>query len=205
MSLGVRRASSPGVRRLGPAVTLLVTVSALLAGCSGDEDAITTPTSTAPPQQYSTTTAATAPLSAEIIDRYKQFWEIRFEANRQPVNPADPRLGQYATGQQLENVVTETRQRRDQGLAIRRPEPSVYVRRVKLVRVDGDIATLQDCVTNDGIVYRAATGQVVDDKVVTRSLAATMRRVEGTWKLAETRVLQEWEGVEGCARSSDFS
>lgn len=187
-------------------MALTVMVSALtLVGCSGDDDPVTADVSTTPPTQSTTSTAAVDSVAADIVDRYKQFWEVRFEANRQPVNPADPRLRQYATDQQLENVLTETRQRLDQGLAIRRPEQSVYARRVKLLRVDGDAATLQDCVTNDGIVYRVATGQVVDDKVVTRSLAATMRRVEGTWKLAETRVLQEWEGVDGCVRSSDFS
>ena len=64
---------------------------------------------------------------------------------------------------------------------------------------------LQDCATNDGIVYRVATGQVIDDSVVTRSVSATMRRVDGTWKLAEARVLQEWKGVAGCALSGEFS
>ncbi len=76
---------------------------------------------------------------------------------------------------------------------------------MKLINLEGDTAELQDCVTNDGIVYRVATGEVVDSSVVTRSLSATMRLVDGAWKLADTRVLQEWEGVAGCAQSSDFS
>jgi hypothetical protein len=50
-----------------------------------------------------------------------------------------------------------------------------------------------------------ATGQVLDDGVVTRSVEATMRRVEGVWRLADTRVLQEWKGVSGCALSPEFS
>lgn len=143
--------------------------------------------------------------AADIAARYRQFWEVRYEANRNPVNPTDPRFAQLATGKQLDNVVTETRQRRDQGLAIRRPDPTLSRNRVKVLEVSNDTARLQDCATNDGIVYRVATGQVLDDSVVTRSVEATMVKVDGVWRLADTRVLQEWKGVAGCAQSPDFS
>lgn len=191
----------------GRSAAILLVCLLFLAGCSegGNNVAGPTTTSTAAPRPAPTTAAAQDPVAADIVGRYKQFWEVRFEANRPPVNPSDPRLGQLATGQQLENVRLETEERRDQGLALRRPETSLYERRVKLINLEGDTAELQDCVTNDGIVYRVATGEVVDSSVVTRSLSATMRLVDGAWKLADTRVLQEWEGVAGCAQSSDFS
>lgn len=192
--------------RTGPSTAVASLALVLLIGCSGDKPtAVTTPTSPTRVPPPTTSAPAEAQPEAEIAARYRQFWEVRFEANRDPVNSADPRFAQYAVGKQLDNVITETRQRRDQGLAIRRPNPSVYQRRVRIVKVEDDTATLQDCVTNDGVVYRVATGEVVDDSVQTRSLEASMRRVDGVWKLAETRVLQEWEGVAGCARSSDFS
>ncbi len=184
----------------------------LLAGCSSKSrpPAVEPGPSTSPTTgPVSTTPATSAPTpadpTAEIVARYRQFWEVRFEANRNPVNPADPRLVQLATGTQLDIVLTETRQRRDMGLAVRRPEPSLSKNRVKVVGLTGDIARLQDCATNDGIVYRVATGEVLDDGVVTRNVEATMRRVDGLWRLAETRVLQEWKGVAGCAQSPDFS
>ncbi len=203
---GAPRTPAGASRRcLRPSVALLL-ISLVLLGCSDESTDVAAPTSmSATVPQPTPTTAATTDPVGEIVDRYKQFWDIRFEVNQVPVNPGDPRLPQFATGQQLDNVLLETRQRRDKGLALRRPDPSVYVRRVKLVSVNGETASLQDCVTNDGIVYRVATGEVVDDSVVTRNLTATMRRVDGTWRLAETRVLQEWEGVAGCALSSKFS
>lgn len=205
MSLAGER-SRPGragwSRHASPVLTLIALV--VLTGCNGDDDPVVAPTTTT--RVATTTTTATTPgqdpVAAELATRYKQFWEVRFEANREPVNPDNPKFGEFATGPQLEQVVTETRQRRDQGLAIRRPEPSVYERRVKVVSVEGETASLQDCVTNDGIVYRVGTGEVIDSSVVTRNLAVTMRRVDGMWKLAETRILQEWEGVAGCAKSS---
>jgi len=195
---------------LGPTIALL-----LLTACNGGSKPTTVaaPTSTAStsstvaaaPSSTASPTTTTVDQATEIVARYKQFWDVRFEVNRSPVNPADPRLAQLATGKQLDNVVTETRQRLDQGLAIRRPEPSASKNRVKVVEVASDSARLQDCATNDGIVYRVATGQVLDDGVVTRSVEATMRRVDGTWRLADTRVVQEWKGVAGCAQSPEFS
>ena len=196
-------------RRRGAPAGLLVLGLLILAACSNDEPdpvaGASSTTAAAVPTSAPVTTPTTQDAATEIVARYNQFWEVRFEANRHPVNPSDPRLGQYATGQQLDNLLTETRQRREQGLAIRRPDQSVAQRRVKVVDVVAESATLQECSVNDGVVYRVATGQVVDDSVVTRSVVATMRRVDGTGKLAETRVVQQWEGVAGCALSGEFS
>lgn len=211
--LGIRSQENRSAR-ISRGIGVVAVAALVFTGCS-DNDEIPTTTSTT---QVSTTgssssgdtttslaTASTSPTeTAVIIDRYKQFWEARFSANQAPPNPDLPALAQFAIGEQLDQVVAETRERRDSGLAIRRPNPTVYKRRVKVVSVDGDKATVQDCVTNDGIVYRMASGEVVDDKIVTRNLAAAMERVKGEWKLAKTTVVQEWEGVSGCARSADF-
>lgn len=214
VSLGIRsRQSRPfrSSRRLG----LVAAAVVIVAGCSNKSDEIPLATSTTRvPSAVSSTTSgptipavtATTPPAEDvvIIDRYKQFWEARFSANQAPPNPDFPDLKNLATGEQLDQVVTETRERRDKGLAIRRPNPTVYERRVKLISTNGDTAVVQDCVTNDGIVYRVATGEVIDKKIVTRNLSAAMERVQGEWKLAKTSVIQEWEGVAGCARSADF-
>lgn len=213
MSLGIRTCQNRPIRScrsLG-----LVAVVLIVAGCSNQSDEIPLATSTTgvPSAVSSTTSGSIAPAvtattpPAEhvvIIDRYKEFWEARFSANQAPPNPDFPDLRNLATGEQLDQVVAETRERRDNGLAIRRPNPTVYKRRVKVISMNGDSAVVQDCVTNDGIVYRVATGEVVDKKIVTRNLSAAMERVQGEWKLAKTSLVQEWEGVAGCARSADF-
>ena len=189
-------------------VALAVIALTVLVACRGGNDPITAPTTTSSPTSTTsepTTTSTTLDPQADVVARYRMFWQVRFEANREPVNPDDPRFAEYATGQQLANVVKETRERRDNGLAIRRPEPSITERRVKVTQIDGDTATLQDCSTNDGIVYRVAGGEVVDNAVATYSVLATMRRVDGVWKLDHTNVIQKWEGVAGCALSAEFS
>ena len=99
----------------------------------------------------------------------------------------------------------ETTQRSDQGLALRPAAEQVAEQhRVKVVSVEGDTTILQDCATDDDVVYRVSNGEVVNDRVTTRNVEATMRRVDGVWKLVHTRVVQTWEGVAGCAQSPDF-
>ena len=187
--------------RRGRAALPLIALIVLVA-CRDGDDPITAPTTTSGPTSTTsqpTTTSTTLDPQADVVARYRMFWQVRFEANREPVNPDDPRFAEYATGQQLANVVKETSERRDNGLAIRRPEPSVADLRVQVLEIDGDTALLQDCTVDDGIVYRVQGGDVVDSEVVTYSVAATMRRVDGTWKLDHTNVIQKWEGVAGCA------
>lgn len=195
----------------------VLTVALLASGCS-DDDAPSSATTTEEPgtttsdpittTTESTTTSLTTSVPADndeaaIVERYLQFWDVRFETNSHPVNPDDPRLATLATGPQLENVITETQQRLDAGMALRRPEDSVTERRPRVVEITGDTATIQDCSVNDSIVYRVATGEVIDDSVVTRSVTATMRKADGEWRIESTREIQKWEGVAGCALASE--
>lgn len=200
------------------AATMIAAGMLMLGACSGDDDerglgttTTTTTSSTTTTSEPTSTTSSTSPDStdpssdeeAQILDRYLAFWDARFEANTDPVNPDDERLADLATGAQLDNVREETRQRAEAGLAFRRPEDSITERRPRIVRIDEDVATIQDCAINDGIIYRVDSGEVVNDDIVTQNVDATMRRVDGSWKLERATLLQEWEGVAGCANSSD--
>ncbi|HAS13126.1 MAG TPA: hypothetical protein DCS55_21840 [Acidimicrobiaceae bacterium] len=149
------------------------------------------------------TTTEPDDVAALVTARYLEFWDARFEANTDPVDPDSATLRDLATGDQLVNVVAETQQRQDAGLALRAADDPVKERRIRLVDVQGDTATIQDCATNDDVVYRVATDEVLDDSVVTRNISATMRLVDGQWRLAAAQELQKWEGVAGCALSSD--
>jgi hypothetical protein len=202
-------------RSRAPVVVLTLALALLAASCSDDDSA--TPSTTSEPERSSTSSAATSTttngaaststsspatdsVEDEIIARYIGFWDARFAANTGTPNPDDPALGEFATGEQLETVIEETRQRRDDGLSLRTAEPSRTDHTVAVVSSTADRAELQDCFVNDGVVYRVATGEVVDDSVVTRNVAAVMVLVEGVWKLERATVIQEWEGIAGCAR-----
>ncbi len=196
-------------------LTFLLVLGASIAACSDGDGDIAAPvtttrveTSVVSPVPSSRPTSgpveSETTIEEQIVDRYKAFWAARFEANQPPVNPDHPGLREYATGTQLENVTAETRRNLANGNAFDRPEKSVARRQVRVMRINGDEATLQDCAVNDGIVYRPSTGEVLDDAVVTHSVEATMQQVGGVWKLEAARLLQSWEGVAGCALSDDF-
>lgn len=211
------RTTSGLIRR---AAVVLAAACLVLGSCSGDDDAIpdssstssstsssssssTSTSQTSEPDATSSPTTAPDDVEALVTARYLEFWDARFEANTDPVDPDSGRLRDLATGDQLTNVVAETQQRKDSGLALRAADDPVKERRVRLVDVQGDTATIQDCATNDDVVYRVATGEVLDDSVVTRNISAEMRLVDGQWRLAAAQELQKWEGVAGCALSSD--
>lgn len=198
------------------AAVLLAAAVLAATGCSDDEQPASpnssasssltssTTSSTSAPTTSTTSTSTTEQVEDEealILDRYLEFWDVRFEANSEPVDPDDPRLADLATDAQLTNVLEETQRRADQGLALRYPTNSVTERRPVVASIDGTEAIIQDCSINDTIVYRISDGEVIDDSTVTRSVSATMRNVDGVWKLSSTSEIQKWEGVAGCALS----
>lgn len=196
---------SPAGAQRGARFLLVLLAAVLLTACSDDDPQAAPSTTTRATAPTSTTTIeAQDPVESEITERYKRFWQARFEANQVPPNPDLPALRDLATGEQLDKVVAETRRNAQDGLALRRPEPSVARSSVKIVKVDGGTATLQECVVDDGVVYRVTTGEVVDAKVATHNVEATMKRIDGAWRLAAARLVQRWEGVAGCAVSEDF-
>lgn len=200
---GRRRESQPDARLRIWSVTAAVVLALATTACSDDGDAVSATTTTTLPRS-TTTTEAQQSVEEEITGQYLAFWQARLEANSAPVDPDHPGLREHAAEGQLEQVLLETSQRRDQGLAIRPADDAVSEHRVKVVAVDGDTATVQDCMTDDDVVYRVATDQVVDDRVATRNVEAAMRRIDGVWKLVHTRVVQTWEGAAGCAQATDF-
>jgi hypothetical protein len=204
---GGRNKSLPGVRIRTWSVAAATLVALAGAGCSNDGEALPGTTTTTRSQTTTTTTTTTTeperPVEEEVVERYEAFWEARFEANTEPVNPDHPGLREYATGAQRENVIEETERNAREGRAFRRPENSQDRRSVEVLRIDDHTAVLQDCVVNDGIVYRVDTSEVLDDSVVTHNVEATMVRVDGQWKLEQARLVQRWEGVAGCALADE--
>jgi hypothetical protein len=199
--------------------TLAVGLALAVAACSGNDtpaaDSERAKTSTTRLRETSTTDSSTTTTSAagpsstvvdpahqEIIDRYIAYWDARFAANSGTPNPTDPALAEYATGAQLDAVIAETQANLDQGLALRPAAKPHSFRRVNVVSVDGDLAVVQECYVADGIVYRRSNGEVVNDDVATHNVRGELRLVDGAWRVSHTRLVQRWEGVDGCALAS---
>lgn len=194
-------------RLIGPAMFLI------LVACGGDakpgdvaapssttSPVATSSSSTIPPSTNPTTSTTVDP-AAEIVARYKQFWQVRFQANQPPPNPDLASLAEYATGPQLDQVRAETRKNLQEKTAVRHAANPTSRSSVKVIERGADEARLQECVVDDDVIFRYSTGEVLNSGVATHSVEATMRRVDGVWKLASARLLQRWEGVAGCALS----
>lgn len=150
----------------------------------------------------SATTSPASPAEQEVIERYLGYWDARRGANTGTPNPDDPALREYATGEQLNAVVAETKSNLEAGLAFRQPAEPHDIQRVKVIKIDGDRAVVQECVVADGLVVRRDTGDVVNDEVNTHNVKAEMVKVEGAWKVSAAQLLQRSEGVSGCALAS---
>lgn len=171
---------------------------------STHEDPSTTTSST--PQAGGSTSSVPDDSSGTdhqaIVDAYVGYWDARFAANTGTPDPDDPALERYATGAQLEAVIAETRANLEQGTAFEAAPQPVDFRRVRVVEVEGDRAEVQECFVDDGRLVERGTGTVINDTVATQSVIGTLRYVDGAWKVSETKLIQRWEGVAGCALGS---
>ena len=207
-------------RTRGGLIALAVLLGIGTLGCSGDDGA-TPSTSTSEGRRSSTTTETTGPASTtesttttsgstppgesteeEIVARYIAYWDARFAANSGTPNPDDPALRDFATGAQLDAVIAETRANLENGLAFRPAANPSDIQRVDVIQLEGDHAVVQECVVTDGVIYRRDTGEVVDGEVYTQNVRGELQRVDGVWRVSSARLVQQWEGVAGCAHAS---
>lgn len=208
-------------RTRGGLVALAVLLGIGTLGCSGDDGA-TPSTSTSEGRRSSTTTETTGPASTtesttttsgstppgesteeEIVARYIAYWDARFAANSGTPNPDDPALRDFATGAQLDAVIAETRANLENGLAFRPAANPSDIQRVDVIQLEDDHAVVQECVVTDGVIYRRDTGEVVDGEVYTQNVRGELQRVDGVWRVSSARLVQQWEGVAGCAHASE--
>ena len=165
--------------------------------------ATTSPTtSTDSSTSVPTTDPAADPAHQEIIDAYVGYWDARFAANSGTPNPDDPALRDFATGAQLDAVIAETRSNLENGLAFRPAANPSDIQRVDVIDLEGDHAVVQECVVTDGVIYRRNTGEVVDGEVYTQNIRGELQHVDVAWRVSSARLIQQWEGVAGCAHAS---
>lgn len=178
---------------------LLVGVLLMVAACSGGGDDAS-PASTSTTRRPTTTTTADPATAAqsEVKAAYDASSRAFIEAAAVP-DPDYPAIAATHTGPMLEQTRNLLRALQADGRFIRYPANSQYRIDVKTVDITGDVARMSVCVVDDGERVEKATGQVIASGVVTVQWTAAMRRVDGTWRLAERREEARWDGVAGCA------
>jgi hypothetical protein len=153
-----------------------------------------------------TESAVDHPIEEILADRVRAYFAARLVANAAPApNPDDPGLAEVASGRELEALVENTRTRLDAGQALRPGDEGLGEVRVGSVEVDGATASVAACSIDDEVIFDVATGEVVNDEVVTHNYTIGLELRGDVWKVTEIVRIQQREGVGGCALASgDF-
>lgn len=122
-----------------------------------------------------------------------------FSASLESPDPDDPELAATHVDPMLTEVKNINAQWKGFGQAGRFPENSVSRTDALTIEIAGDQATVETCGVDDSVVFDTATGNVLNDDVVTVRASSTLTNVEGDWKLTTRSELERWEGVAGCA------
>lgn len=192
--------------RLGVAPVLIVVAVVIVAtaGFVATRDGGNAPASQPPvvdSTAAATTTARPDPAQA-ATDAFFAYEEAFLAAAVIP-DPDHPALRETATGENLADDVAQLRAWQLSGRVVRPIGAPTEGLRVLTARVQPDgTAKVRACITDDDHVVIAATGQVVNDEVVTRLVDLTLVMDGGNWKVSRFRVTERWEGVAGCAANT---
>jgi len=183
-------------------LTLLLVAALALGACSDDDpDGSASRGESTSTTRRSTTTTTVEPseaLEEEVEAAYVASSRAFIDAAAIP-DPNFPALAATHTGPMLEQRRGVLLGLQADGRVIRYPPNSQYRIEVSDIEIDGDVARLDVCVVDDGETVVATSGEVVAHGLFTVQSRAAMRRVDGTWRLAERVEEGESEGIAGCA------
>ena len=147
----------------------------------------------------------------DVDDPFQQtlaaYWALLHQARQEPWTYDETALDAVAVGAGRDRFV----QRVDNlGAAesIVAPDDSRFEVRLSDLRIGTDVAVGQECVLDDlvhVVVRDARTGEryepplVTDQRVFTNRYGVTFQLVDGVWKIADRVLIEDREGVSGCA------
>lgn len=207
-------------------VLVAVAVVVALGSCSGDDSpesagggggqqtlpptSATTEAPTTTPATLDEQEAAEEALDAELRAAYERYWDIFYELAAAP-NPDDPRLPEVATGLTL-TVLRDTlaTDQAEGNTLVLAPEPSATSREILDVEwagrgspQDPDAVTeafVEACMVDDSALL-GPDGVVIQDHVSTARWELIFVREAGVWKVSQSDVFDEVEGVASCAEA----
>ena len=182
------------------------------------------PTTTAPPTVPQSTTPLNTLVTPEQIAEAQEADRLMAEAvtrdwmtaNRlfreAQMNPSDPaaldRVLAYVTPEWAERTKLVLQRLRDNNLRILESppvEPRLVVESAPVpVAFTSDEVTIVVCEVDPWVIVEIGTGPDGSDTVVRDTVSASrqeirLRLLEGIWKIAEVRQLQDFEGATSCA------
>lgn len=136
------------------------------------------------------------------------YWALLHQARQEPWTYDEDQLDVVAVGAGRERFL----QRIDNlGAAesVVAPDDSRFEVRLSGMRIGSDVAVGEECVLDDFVhvvVRDARTGErydpplVTDERVFTNRYGVTFQLVDDVWKVADRVLIEDREGVSGCAR-----
>ena len=137
------------------------------------------------------------------------YWALLHQARQEPWVYDEAELDAVAVGagrdrflQRIDNLGAAE--------SVVPPDGSVFEVRLSDLRIGSEVAVGEECVLDDFVhlvVRNVRTGEryepplVTDDRVFTHRYGVTFQRVDGVWKVADRVLIEDGEGVSGCART----
>lgn len=163
--------------RRGVMVFVALTL-APLGGCGRSDQDNRRPTTTT---DVAVTTTTVDPAKQAVLDGYRAYWDA-YLASADPMSPDNPALARTATGPALEAVQRSFVALRSAGSVIR----GTLDLAPRIVSLESQVATIEDCYGDDTGVYDATSGKREDTPSGQRHLlTATLRLADNTWKVAQ--------------------
>ncbi len=187
--------------------TTAVVVLLALTGCGGSSDSATPgevppPATSAPgpegPSPVLEAAAKREQIEQQVLAAYLASWEA-WDAASDPADPDHPALAETHSGPALTAAAEQLEAWKATGRVVKYPDNSITEYRPEVASLDGDEALVRDCNIDDTQIVIAATGEIVNDQVVSTLAEASMVMEDGRWKLRSLKVVESWEGVAGCA------
>ncbi len=174
----------------------------MLAGCSQEIEGIPAPTSMPavplPASQGPTERPGSGSEEEAILAAYRGYWDTWLAANSPP-DPEHPGLERYYTGAALARARTRIAENQSAGVRFRTPPESVANHDASIRHVQDEVAVVDDCSIDDGLIISPA-GEILDSRVVTRRSEATLV-FDGGWRVEDVIVLTSVDGVGSCDAS----
>lgn len=178
---------------------LAVLAAVACGGDDGGEDEASADTTeavesvdTTPAESTTTTLSPEAEVEAAVMAHDAMLVRLL-----QAPDPSDPEIAQRSTGSsraEAESGFAQLVALGQHGM----PGPNMGVA-VLTTEVSGDHATVETCEVDDGALIDTATGDILDDEVVTRLVTISLERVDGVWLVSSADDLETWDGVTDCA------
>lgn len=165
-------------------------VALAVGGCSDRSSGPkATPTSTTAPSATSSTFLSAD--KAAVFDSYVRCWRAYIDFGTEQTRSFtradfDARVGNCLTGDEYKKLLHSFSNYRPQGVFFR--GPAVEHDPEPEVELNGSSATVRDCMLDQGEVFDADDGRVLDPASGARTLnVVTLSQVDGSWKIAGTQ------------------